>query len=361
MAVPTITSISPDRGPTGGRQFVTIIGTNFQLPPAPASSGPTTPPNPSVEVLFGTAVSPDVRVVSSTLLHVITPICALADAQGPTEGDVDVVVRNIDQDGVLVPGETATEADGYTYARPDLKRTGPSTERILTRITRQLLTEFRRQLIDNVQLATNTDYGDPDGYSANVAALADIPGIVLTGPRLRANSFYRSNVPRSLPLGGGRHEVQRAQVTYDLLFAVIGVDDNKMRCTDLLTEVVNFVHRNTVLRVPRAYNTPDDLVDFEFDFDSPDLPTVATRQNSNLHAFGCEVVIRGVDIDDASMATLVTTELADNVSAGAAAEQLPSPIVLTGQAGVSLPAPVPSGPSPGIGQTGLVEQIPPEE
>ena len=85
---PTVTSITPDTGPTGGGTAVTITGTNFQ-------SGAT--------VRIGGVSASSVNVVSSTSITAVTP--------AHSAGDCDVVVTNPDTQSGTLPL-------GFTYTAP---------------------------------------------------------------------------------------------------------------------------------------------------------------------------------------------------------------------------------------------------
>ena len=85
---PTLTSVSPNSGPTTGGTSVTITGTNF-------SSGAT--------VRFDSTSATNVSVVSSTSISASVP----AHAAGP----VNVVVTNSN-------GQSATLTNGFTYVAP---------------------------------------------------------------------------------------------------------------------------------------------------------------------------------------------------------------------------------------------------
>lgn len=73
MAVPTIASVTPNEGHTGGQTLVEVTGTNFQLPPSPAPTGPVPTPPPTVRVKFGGRVASRVEVWSATQLYCLTP------------------------------------------------------------------------------------------------------------------------------------------------------------------------------------------------------------------------------------------------------------------------------------------------
>ncbi len=85
IGTPTVTSVSPNNGPTGGGTAVTITGTNF-------ATGAT--------VTFGSAAATNVAVVSSTSITATTP--------AGSAGAVTVTVTN--------PGGLAGSlANGFTY------------------------------------------------------------------------------------------------------------------------------------------------------------------------------------------------------------------------------------------------------
>jgi len=303
MSVPTITKISLVNGPTGGRRIVKIWGGGFQLSPGPTTSGVTPARKPSVEVLFGTVPAREVRVLADSYLHVVTPI--------HDPGTVSITIRNIDQDGVLVPGEIVTKAAAYTFERPTIGTGEPGKQSNLARLVRTLVEELRRQILPNVVLTTHTDYDDtPDG--ANIAALADIPGLVLAGPTLRLNRFYNSNQARTAVDGIGDTYEQRPSRTVDVIFTLIGVDELMARELDLVHECTAFFLRNTVLRMLRNPAIAGDYVEYELEIDEGgDFKSAGTANNSNIRAFSGSFLVRGLDIDDADMSTVLTSPISD--------------------------------------------------
>ena len=70
MAVPTITTIAPSTGTPAGGQAVEITGTNFRLPSAPPATGPVAALPSPVEVLFDGVASPNVAVLTLSLIHI---------------------------------------------------------------------------------------------------------------------------------------------------------------------------------------------------------------------------------------------------------------------------------------------------
>jgi hypothetical protein len=91
---PTLTSLNPTSGTTGGGTLVTLTGTNFAAGAA---------------VTFGGTAGTSVTVVSATSITVFTP--------ARSAGAVNVVITNLD-------GRNATLSNGYTYV------TGPTISTI---------------------------------------------------------------------------------------------------------------------------------------------------------------------------------------------------------------------------------------
>src|SRR6185503_13336633 len=101
-------------------------------------------------------------------------------------------------------------------------------------LVRAVIDELRRQIVDNVQLTTNTDFGDG---VVDAAVLAKLPGLVLIGPDVRENRFFSENKSRQTPLTDGFSRDMRPAFTVDLVFTLVGVDDNTITTLNLHHEV----------------------------------------------------------------------------------------------------------------------------
>lgn len=179
MVAPTISSISPSEGHTGGKYVVRIDGSDFQLPPAPPSTGFVGGSwTPSMRVEFDGELATDVRVFSDSILTCVAP-AYLGDPAGIGSGvDVDVVVINLGP-----PEESTTEVDGFTYKRTNIAR----HDGIIRYVVRQLLLKMRREIINNIAITTSTDYDNSASDGLSFVYLAETPGIALFGPSLREN------------------------------------------------------------------------------------------------------------------------------------------------------------------------------
>ncbi len=312
MGVPTITSVSPAVGRTGGRVLIEITGTNFQQLPAPAATGPVATPNPSVRVTFvGVARS---RVSEQVLIISATRLLVLAPAADPEV--VSIRVENIDQDGVLVAGESVTAAAAYTFKRPLL-----TTESTLVRVVKALLQDLKRQVIAEVALTIHTEYDGDPADSANQVELATLPGLVLIGPRGDHNRRYARKGRRTVSDGAGGFYKLRAPVTKDLTFDVVGISDNTEELFNLMQEASLYFSRNPYLVMDLdASNPAAGVVRYEMMLTAPF--DVATRPNtSNVRQFMGTMILRGVILDDAStaagLAVLQGKDILDLVPTGA--------------------------------------------
>ncbi len=287
MAVPTIATVTPTTGWTGG-QVIKIAGTNFRLPPTPPLiAGKLPPPIPTVEVKFGTQESVRVAVRSATLLEALAPI---ADP-----GAVDVTVTNLDDSGVAIPGETATSAGIFTYDRPRL------TDRPdFDRVTRQLVIEMRRQVIENVSLFSHVDYDDVIGGNLDITHIGKLPAVALAGPDITEDRpFFADNSRREESLDADTFEAHRAPLTVQLEYEVLVLASLTSQLMALQTLVLQFFDRNRFLTLARD---PTDLakgtISFEMAWEVGATFRNTTRPNpSNVKSYIGNILIRGVIIE----------------------------------------------------------------
>src|SRR5215831_3609508 len=143
MAVPSIASITPSAGPSAGGFLVEIAGSGFQLPGG-GQSRLASSALASVRVLLGGRPARDVRVYTAGRLSCVVP--------SGSPGAIELVVQNLDTDGLPIPGEMARQPDGFTYVAQSL-----TAEADLTRLVRALLRELKTQVLSNVVLTVQTD------------------------------------------------------------------------------------------------------------------------------------------------------------------------------------------------------------
>jgi hypothetical protein len=232
MPAPTVTSVTPSSGLTGGGSLVTIAGTNFEIDVA-------TP----VVVTFGTLPATDVRVLTATSLTCLPPRGPIADASSTLV--VSVSVQNTGGPNV----GTGTLVTAYTYRRPDL-----TVETHLAAAVRALLQLLKQQVIANVALTTHTDYDEATSDLLNRVALAKLPVVVLIGPRLREHRIVNYNDPVRIftPAGSTPTLVEAFDQVraVTLEFEVLLMSEHKIELLNLIHHATAFTQRNEYVDVP---------------------------------------------------------------------------------------------------------------
>lgn len=321
MAVPTIVSITPSAGRTGGRVLVAIVGTNFRLPTVPAATGPTTPPGPSLRVGF--TVGSLTRWAERVILPTTALLYCLVPAMDP--GAAAVTVENLDAEGVPIPGESATLVDGYMYRRPDLTATADAST--LVRVVRTLLQDLKRQVLENVSLTVHTDFDGDTEDELHIIEDAELPAVVLVGPTLRENRVHTLNKPRQVQDGVQFIELRPARCV-DLVFDLTVASESTIELLALMHEATAYFQRNFHLRMDRD---PDDPTQGEVLYElaiESDLSVTTAAGDSNLRSASGRFVVRAVVLDEQDMAVNRGRVLEDLVLAGAASTQEPSGVII---------------------------------
>lgn len=286
MSVPTLTAISPIKGWSAGRDYVSLTGTNFRLPPAPPSTGKTSGKVPqTILVTFGGKVGTKFKVYSTTSASCLTPI---HDA-----GTVDVVLTNLDDNGVPIPGETATLTAAYTFARPDL-----AVESDFLRVSRALIREIKRQVLSNVSFTVHTDYSTTPNPT-RITEVAALPALVLTGPEVSENRFFSKSY-EDVVQNGAVYDIRRIPYTVDLEYNITGLSSLTQQLENLQAVTMQFFHRNKYLIMDRdASDSTKGTVSYELDFLPGTEPKVIVAPNeSNLRSFHGRIAIKGIDLED---------------------------------------------------------------
>ena len=291
-----ITSLSPSVVHTGGRTIIEIIGTGFRLPaiPPPSKAISVQPP-PSVAVTFDGVSALNVAVVSSTRMIVEVPPSPLPITKPDYgEGVATVAFQNLDENGVAIPGETASFT-GLSYQRPQLANEG-----IIARVTRYLLREIRLQVIANASISNNTDFDSSTDDLLQITELSKLPGIALVGPELTENMFYTSYAgPLVTDIFGDISRIRPAY-TVDARYTVVGVSNSMIELLNLMTVVHQFLERTKVLSVPvDPSNLSLGMLRYELDVvEGDDMKVFGSPNESNIRSFSGSILVRGVDIGD---------------------------------------------------------------
>ncbi len=295
MAIPTITSIQPARGPASGQTLVTITGTGMRLPPQPPAGRPTTAGLPqTVQIRVGAQPATRVLVREEPGLPVGTIATCLTPAGTP--GPADIIIQNLDDAGQPIAGEAVLLPSAFTYERPAL-----SMESSLTRLVRTLLRTLKAQVIENVNLTVHTDFDASPEDGLQLAAVARLPALVLAGPELRQSRTYSINQQpvHELPNADGL-ALHRVPYTVDVGFTLIGMTDRTAELLNLMSLCTLFLHKNKHLALARDPDAPEaGHVAYEMDFAPGGQFQVRSQPNdSNVRQFVGELVIRGFDIDE---------------------------------------------------------------
>jgi len=274
MATPTLIRISQDRGPTSGGDLVRLSGTDF---------------SERIAVWFGGAeaeVQRVARISSTAFVDVRTP------AHVPAL--VDVVVWNLDADGLPIAGERSMLPQAYRYLRTPL-----TTEATLTRIVRAMLQALKRDVLENTTITVSVDYQEPVDDDEAPAVVARVPSLVLSGPTLRENRFYRTVEPKEeVILGEYGPEIRKRKppFTADLTFTITGTSSSTVELLNLMSAAVTFLSRNRWLAVPRDPEAPAEHVRWELHPDGEMRTKLASGDGTR--AFTAGFIVRGVDLEE---------------------------------------------------------------
>lgn len=288
MAVPSIVTVNPNTGVSLGQSLIEILGANFRELPDPAPGViPVPVPGPTVEIVMGGVPAPDVAVVNSAKLIVVIPPHA--------EGVIDVVVRNLDDNGDPIAGETDTFVNGFTYFLPDLH-----IARDLMLLTRELVLEMRKQIHPNVLNTSHVDFSDSPS-ARDLTFIAKLPALVAVGPELLQNKF-RSNHGREkiVNVVGDFFDFQRESRVMDVGFEIVGISDRQKELLNLMHVTIEFFHKNKLITFTTAGGV---VCELELDFqEGGDPRTTGEPNESNVRQFRGAVLIREFEVDGAILA-----------------------------------------------------------
>jgi hypothetical protein len=285
MAVPEIVTVFPSEIRTLGPGLFEIYGHNFRTPATPAVDLIPVPEHPpTVEVLVDGVLALNVDVASDGHLVVLAPPHA--------EGDVDVTVRNIDNDGDPIVGEIDTKTEAIRYLYPGLQ-----TDIDLVKLTEGFVLEIRKQVHPNVTNLPHTDY-DQSPYKLRF--IAELPAIIVTGPELLENALSTVSGDRYVNDDGETFTVQRQPRTVDVGFEITGISDNTRELLNLMELVEQFFHQNRTLSFTDVYG---DSAELEIDFQTAGDLRVTSRSNEdNIRQFRGSVVVREFNVPGANVA-----------------------------------------------------------
>lgn len=310
MAIPTITAVSPNTGPSGGYQFVVITGTNFNIAPAQPTTGPTTViPDPVLVKINGDQVV-KVYSASNSEVWVLTPPFHGTPTDDPLAA-VSVSLTNLDIDGNPIAGETITVVASYTYRRPILHSTAGNAiarPHPFTLVSAGLITAFRRQIFLNIMQTTHIDYAEPGLMMLNVAK---VPSLVIQGPSITKDLDYTHNELIYDALDATTTAIRQPPDVVRMGYTFLCISDNEQELINIMGSFQLFFAKNKYLSVPVDPLDPNsaraNLVMQLTQF--PQATT--TPSDNNIRVWIASAEIRGVEIhlDEYADKTTSVTEV----------------------------------------------------
>lgn len=283
MAAPTISTITPATGLSIGENCVIVEGTGFN---DLASGG-------SIRVLFGGVESPEYGVIDSTRVIALTP---------PGEvGTADLTIENIGAGGAPVEGTTV--ADAFTYTRPDLQTNrdlSASPDSALLVVTRQLVKELRRTVIENVQYDMHPEYVDAESAALGIEKQAVAPSLKIVGPTVTEDPFYRINGRFAIETlagapGGAEFLAYTQPVTVRMEFQFVGVGRTKGEAVNLWNALTLFFDRTPDLEIPLdGEDKANGTISFEINPDWDQRGEFQSTNRQGFYQFSGAFSVRGI-------------------------------------------------------------------
>jgi hypothetical protein len=290
MATPTITNIAPNSAWAGGGDLIVITGTHFREPVVPAyGDSQVVPHYPTVTVLFGGVPAPKVYVESSTSLVVETPPCLVSADLSPLPS-VNITIQNIDDNGNPISGEIVTFSNRFTFTRPTIVRENTSVENPLQRIVRIMLRTFKREILLQSGMTTETDYSEDGIFITTV----ETPSLYIVGPIVTSDAYGAENEEIEEDLPANAANIYPSSVMHTLTFELNGFTDKRWDVLDLLMHTRKLFRKHPYLLV-QADIPANTFV--RLPWIVIDEPLVATENaNANLASFKMTFEVRRVSV-----------------------------------------------------------------
>lgn len=233
----TVVSVTPGEGRPGGRNLVLIAGTGFDGDTQQMRVEFGGVPADRVRVRDG--LSPDPNSPSSdlgTLLDCRVPPSALT-----TDGSVLVEVFND------ATSEDGSKVDAYLFARPQL-----ANKPHILLVMEQLITELRRDVLEEVLPIPALDWGRP---AAVEAAVTQDASIVVEGPRMQESTLPADYTEiatddAAMFTWEAQRETSRHDLEFDITVITRGKTGGLHQALSLARWVDDFLRRTPRLSVP---------------------------------------------------------------------------------------------------------------
>ena len=295
MAIPTITSITPENGLTRGRNVVQIVGTNFSMPPDPplVSSGPAFQ---SIKVEFGSLRSVEAFAITPTLA--IAKVPTYAGDSMPAAGDaVTLTLTNLDNAGAEIVGENVT-FDSYTYERPSfvVQQAG---EYVLGKFIEFL----RRHITPNVWLTMGRSYSDGTDQTNEKIKQAKLPMVWINGVDFEFNPLAQKMSNPEFLTSATEFSEFRPPVAVDIVMSSIQIYSNQEHTREIIALSQAFL--NALRDVPHldcdppGYDTEQTAYNYPMSIPADGSPSFDLGpENDGLKVCKVACTIEEVDLAD---------------------------------------------------------------
>ena len=296
MPIPTVTSISPNSGTPSGGQMVEVIGTDFRTPTAPDPTIIPVPVAPPSVRVYLNGVEVESVYISDTRLFIKIPATGMPiDSHGNTSGQlqVDLTIENIDDTGVLIPTETVTVEDAYTYNRPGISHVETDS---LVALSGQLVDMLRAQVLANTNINSSTDY-DPN-TGTQVIEVECNPQLIIHGPSMMENTFYTRRKLPGLASGVTDEWFEYRRPRYvDLRYEIMGTTNSTVQLINLMQLLTTVLDRNATFNFvcDPANPTATEPLELHISRDCR-MEKVQMHGKSDLRVFTAEIIIKGLPL-----------------------------------------------------------------
>lgn len=291
MAVPTITDVSPATGPASGGNIVIVTGTNFRVPTI-AYTIPMEDLIPTVSITVGGQAPEDFDVFSATSMAIRIPRYD-ADPRVYPYPAVDLVISNIDDSGVVIPGETVTEVDAYTYDRWVLG--APRKDPPMLTVMRELLRRMYLEITKYSSPTTHVDFGEDS--SATIIAPASLPSVSFTVSMPRDIEWAQwDNGPEEVELNDGTIDQYEGMRTYMLVCDITAAGEGDREAHFIVQALQEFVIENPLMSIPADTDLyTDETNEYAIEI-SRDPVQSKTVSQSSIVAFSMQIRVRGIAV-----------------------------------------------------------------
>jgi len=291
MAVPTITDVSPATGSAAGKNIIVVAGTNFRVPTI-VYTIPMEDLVPTMEASIG-GVSATVQVYSSTELRIEVPRYT-GNFRSLTYPAVDIVVSNIDDDGVIIAGETATAAGAYTYERWRLG--AQEKDPPLLVVAMALLDKLASEITLHTYLRTHIDFGEETVDTR--AALAEIPSLNLSIDTPRDIEWSQwDNYDVEVSQLDGTIDIYRGMRTHMLVCNITALGGNVREAMQLIEAVEDFARDNPELTVDTDADVHGPGLTDSYAVEiSRDASQITNVSRSSVVGYSMQLKVRGISV-----------------------------------------------------------------